>query len=471
MGYKVSVFEAQNIYGGKLGEMKTEGYRFDLGPSLFTMPQLVEELFELCDERWQNHFEYVELDEICHYFFNADKKMTAFSDLLKYEEEINTVFGQQANSIQDYFKEIRKLYEITHHIFLEKSLHRVGSFLNLKTLISFLQLYKLKINVSLARYNKRYFANKALEKVFNRYATYNGSDPYECPATLRIIPHLEQHFGTFFPSQGMRSIIESLYALALRQGIEFQFEQKVEQIVVEDKRCNGIMSNGIFHKAELVISNTDVNFTYKDLLSASLSTHKSLKNPLSSSAIIFYWGLELQSDLSVHNILFSKDYEAEFQDIFQQDSVSQDPTIYVHISSKMKKDDAPVGGENWFVMVNTSADNGQNWDQLVELTRAAVLKKIKDYLNIDIEAHLKTEHIRDPLKLQAETGAFSGALYGSNSNSVFSAFLRHPNFSSKIKGLYFCGGTVHPGGGIPLCLLSAKICSQLIKEDYPNGIH
>lgn len=122
-------------------------------------------------------------------------------------------------------------------------------------------------------------------------------------------------------------------------------------------------------------------------------------------------------------------------------------------------------GENWFIMINTSAHNAQGWQSHTDVLRARVIQKINKYLSLEIEKHIEHEHVRSPLSLQEETGAFRGALYGSNSNSIFSAFLRHPNFSSKIKHLYFTGGTVHPGGGIPLCLQSAKITSEIIKKD------
>ena len=165
----------------------------------------------------------------------------------------------------------------------------------------------------------------------------------------------------------------------------------------------------------------------------------------------------------MHNIFFSENYELEFSKIFQDKTVGDDPTIYVNISSKYKKDDAPEGCENWFVMVNVPANEGQDWDAIVAETRKNILAKLSRLLGVNFNALISNESILDPRSIESKTSSYRGALYGSSSNHMMSAFFRHANFSGSIEGLYFCGGSVHPGGGIPLCLLSAKIVSGLVK--------
>ncbi len=178
---------------------------------------------------------------------------------------------------------------------------------------------------------------------------------------------------------------------------------------------------------------------------------------------IFYWGIKREfAGLDLHNIFFSKNYKAEFEHIFQQKTISPDPTVYVNITSKFSPEDAPEASENWFVMVNVPHNSGQEWPDLVTTTREVVIQKISKALNTDLHAYITCEQVWDPVGIEADTSSFAGALYGSSSNNRLAAFLRHPNFTSKVKGLYFCGGSVHPGGGIPLCLLSAKIVSDLI---------
>ena len=164
----------------------------------------------------------------------------------------------------------------------------------------------------------------------------------------------------------------------------------------------------------------------------------------------------------MHNILFSSDYKAEFEAIFDQKTIFDDPTVYVHISSKCLPNDAPKGAENWFVMINSPSNSGQDWDKLIAKARKAIIQKINKILQIDIEKFIEEESILDPRSIEMKTASYQGSLYGTSSNSKFAAFLRHPNFKKGLKNLYFVGGSVHPGGGIPLSLLSAKIADHYI---------
>ncbi|MDX5348304.1 MAG: phytoene desaturase, partial [Hymenobacteraceae bacterium] len=217
------------------------------------------------------------------------------------------------------------------------------------------------------------------------------------------------------------------------------------------------------YKADVVVSNMDVVPTYRKLLPHLPAPEQTLQQPRSSSALIYYWGINrLFPQLHLHNIFFSDDYKKEFDHIFKQKSITSDPTVYINITSKYTPADAPAGCENWFVMVNVPHDEGQNWDNLIAVTRETVLNKLSKHLQTDLRQHIATEAVLEPRQIEQQTSSFGGALYGSSSNNKMAAFLRHPNFSSQVTGLYFCGGSVHPGGGIPLCLLSAKIVGDLV---------
>jgi len=301
---------------------------------------------------------------------------------------------------------------------------------------------------------------------FDRYATYNGSNPYQAPATLNVIPHLEQHFGAYFPEGGMYRITASLVELAESLGVKFNYNQPVQQIVVAGKRATAIQVNGKLLKADVVVSNMDVWFTYRKLLQQhpELFPEKILNQERSSSALIFYWGIKRQfPELDLHNIFFSADYESEFNSIWKEKIINADPTVYLNISSKYKPDDAPAGHENWFVMINVPANTGQDWDKLISEARKNIIRKLSQQLGQDIGSLITCESILDPRSIEGRTSSYQGALYGTSSNSRFAAFLRHANRSSKVRNLYFCGGSVHPGGGIPLALLSAKIVSEWVR--------
>jgi phytoene desaturase len=287
---------------------------------------------------------------------------------------------------------------------------------------------------------------------------------------MSMIPHLEMFFGTYFPEGGMHQITMSLYRLATDMGVKFHFEQKVDGIIVENGRAKGIRINKKIHKADLLVSNMDIYPTYTNLLPDVPAPKRVLAQERSSSALIFYWGISKTfPELDLHNIFFSKDYEAEFTHLFELKTLYKDPTVYINITSKNCPEDAPSGCENWFVMINAPGDYGQDWETLKENAKKNIILKLNTLLKTDIEPFIETEEVLDPTGIQANTSSFRGALYGAASNSRFSAFLRHPNFNRKIPNLFFCGGSVHPGGGIPLCLLSAKIVGDLIPKSKING--
>jgi len=461
-GFEVEVYESNGHAGGKLAEITAHGFRFDAGPSLFTMPHYVDELFTLAGKNPKDYFEYDQLDEICSYFYEDGLKLTAYADLNKFAQEVQKNTSSSAKEIQKYFKKSETIYEVTHKVFLERSLHKIKSYLHWDTLKSILLFGQIDAFRTQDQANQSYFKDPRITQLFNRYATYNGSNPYQAPATLNVIPHFEYHFGAFLPKKGMYSIIEALVRLAKDLGIHFYYNQKVEEIVVGVKdgrhQAKGIRCANEFHEADLVISNLDIWFTYKKLLPHLQAPKKLLLQERSSSALIFYWGIKNDyPQLGLHNIFFAEDYEAEFDAIWKHKTTYNDPTVYLNITSKHIKSDAPLNSENWFVMINVPSNNGQNWEMLITEARENILKKLSRALKKNIEQDILFEQVLDPIKIESNTGSYQGALYGNSSNNQFAAFLRHPNFTSKIEHLYFCGGSVHPGGGIPLALLSAKI--------------
>jgi phytoene desaturase len=280
-----------------------------------------------------------------------------------------------------------------------------------------------------------------------------------------MIPHLEQYFGIFFPKGGMHSITQSLYQLAKDIGVKFHFNKKVDEIITEKRSAKGIRIDNEIIKADIVVSNSDVVPTYRQLLKKHKAPEKILNQPRSSSALIFYWGIKKEfPELDLHNIFFSEDYKSEFDFIFNKKDVYDDPTVYINVTSKEEKSDAPKGCENWFVMINVPSNTGQNWDEIIEKSRTNIISKISRLLKVRVKELIEFESILDPRKIESNTQSYQGALYGAASNSKFASFLRHPNFKRSIKNLYFCGGSVHPGGGIPLCLLSGRIVSDLIQK-------
>jgi len=465
IGYDVVVFENNNYPGGKLSSFKLGDYRFDAGPSLLTMPQYIDELFQLFDEDPIKYFKYEKKEISCKYFWEDNVILNAYSDKERFINEINKVLGVDKKVVSTYLNKAKKKYDLTKSVFLERSLHKVKTYFSVDLLKGIFNLFSFQINKTLHQVNSEELREPHLVQLFNRFATYNGSSPFKTPGMMTLIQHLEQEYGTYVSNKGMINIIDSLYELALRQNIKFKFNHLVSEILLDGKKAIGVKTNNQIFRSDIVISNMDVVPTYKKLLKTSYHPKKILNQERSSSALIFYWGIKkCFKNLELHNILFSKNYKEEFESIFKHSSIYKDPTVYINITSKDVISDAPKGCENWFVMINSPNNSGQDWDAIVKTVRSNIIKKINKVLDVNIEEKIEFEKIYTPLTIEKNTQSFLGSLYGSSSNNKMSAFLRHPNFSNDIQNLYFCGGSVHPGGGIPLCLLSAKIVSEIIKN-------
>jgi phytoene desaturase len=463
-GNSVEVFEANSYPGGKLSEFTQGQYRFDAGPSLFTLPQLVLDLLALAGMS-KNDFPFIQLEKGCHYFYEDGTRLIAYHNQEKFAKEIKSKLGVEPKPVLDYLEKAKFKYQATAPLFIESSLHQLKTFTSRKTLKGLAAIPRLNLFETMQQQNQRELKEPHLVQFFNRYATYNGSNPYQAPAILNMIPHLEHGIGTFFPKNGMIQITNSLVQAAKKLGVQFHFNQKVDKILVENKQAIGIQIGSNRKLFDRVVSNMDVHPTYRKLLQEQEAPENLLVQEKSSSAIIFYWGIKKAfPELDLHNIFFSEDYQGEFDAIFKKKTLHHDPTVYINISSKYLPSDAPENCENWFVMINVPTNIGQDWDAWITQSRERILTKLSRILNTDIVAFIENESVLDPRLIEQKTSSFGGSLYGNASNNKYAAFLRHANFSKKIKGLYFCGGSVHPGGGIPLCLNSGKLVAEIITD-------
>lgn len=462
-GDEVTVWEKNPEPGGKLAQLRQEGYRFDTGPSLFTLPESVEELYRLCGERMEDHLRVSRLDASCRYFFPDGSAFTFYDDPQRLSEELSRLGIRDGQALGRRLAAARETYELSAPVFLFSNFHRLSNFNTPPYRAITSKLGKLDFLRTMHGANRHDFSDPRLVRLFDRYATYNGSSPYRAPATLNMIAHLENNLGAWFPEKGIYSIADELYRLACRQGVRFRFSSPVGRIVVERGKAVGLTAAGETFGYDRIVSDVDVRYLSNRLLERHPLRKRLRRAELSTSALIFYWGMERRfPQLGLHNILFAEDYRAEFRHLFRSGDISDDPTVYLFISSKVVAGDAPAGCENWYAMVNAPADCGQEWERIVARTRERVLQKIDGMLHTHVADSIVSERVCAPPDIETRTMSACGALYGASSNSLLAAFLRHPNTLSALRNLYFVGGSVHPGGGIPLCLASAKIvCDEI----------
>jgi phytoene desaturase len=464
MGYEVHVFESNPYPGGKINSATFGEYRFDQGPSVFTGPKYLKEIYDLCGEDF-SEFELVPLKTSFNYFFNDGLRMQLSNKRNEIVNEISEKLGEDKKNLNAYLDKAAKNYEAIAPMFIEASLHSWRNYTGKSFFKALGRLRKYKLFSTMNEENQKAFRNPKTVQLFNRFASYNGSDPYQAPAMLNMIGHLEINQTPYLPKNGMIQITDSLYNLATKYGVEFHFNERVEKILVDGKTIIGVKTSKDEYLSDAVVSNMDVSFTYERLLNDSpfQKPEKTIKQEKSSSAIVFYWGIKGSfPELTLHNIFFSDDYKAEFNGIFHEKKTVDDPTIYVNITSKYVKGDAPEGCENWFTMINAPIDIGQDWVEEIARIREKIIDKLSKVLGTDISELIEVEEILEPRKIEARYHGKQGSIYGNASNNRYAAFQRHPNFSKQFNNLFFVGVSVHPGGGIPLALNSAKIACEYL---------
>lgn len=450
MGVKVTVFEKNSWVGGKINQFEINCYRFDKGPSLFTLPKLVDELFHLFDKNPRDYYSYKKLPEACRYFDYDGKSLIAYGNSQDFLKEVEEKLSESYSlRVKKYLKNSSANYQLSIPLFIQND----KGLLTIEGIKMMLKAKQMGIFTTLNQFNNKHLEDPFLIKIFNRFATYNGSNPYLTPAVLNCIPALEHDEGSYFPSDGIYGIVAALHQLALEVGIEFLMDTEINKIEEEDS--NGWRVNDLYSFDKVVI-NGDY-FTTQKILPQKYRTPLPKKDKLSTSGLVFYWGINKSfPDLGVHNIFFAKDYEEEFKKLAQF-KIGTDLTVYIHISSKVQKSDAPENCENWFVMVNVPPQKLSLEEQ--NSIRKSVIQKLNAQLNSNIEDLIETEEVFNPQLIQQDTSGYSGALYGYHSNSL-GMMMKRPKNKSKINGIYYAGGTVFPGGGIPLCVSSGKLAAE-----------
>lgn len=460
-GYDVTVYEKNNYAGGKLGLLQQDGYTFDTGPSLFTQPYILEELFKDCGKELKHYLDYSQLEINTKYFYEDGTVFTAYRDHELLGKELANTFQTEPQAVLKLLANAADAYNNIGTIFLDEPIHKYKTWLSKRIPNALKHLRWNYLLQSMHSYHASRLRHPKLVQLFDRFATYNGSDPYKAPAMLSMIAHLEMNEGAYYPKGGMVSISNELFRLCNDVGVHFEMNSTVEKIVCNQYKVTGVVVNKVQHHYDTVVSNNDVYYTYQKLLGDDAMAQRLKVQERSSSALIFYWGIQKGfPQLHLHNIFFSSDYRAEFESL-ANNTVYSDPTVYINITSKMEQLHAPNGCENWFVLINVPASTIENAAETATI-KQHVISKLNRMLKTDLLPLIETEAILTPAMIDAQTGSYMGALYGTASNNPLATFKRHPNQSKKYSGLYFASGTVHPGGGIPLCLRSGKLAANAI---------
>lgn len=465
-GKHVIILEKNARVGGKMYQIEADGFRWDTGPSVITMRHVFEDLFRVAGRKLDDYLTLLPLDPLTRYFYPDGTVFNASSNLSRMAEQIAQWDERDVAGYFKYLAYVATIHRITGPVFIYDKPPRPASFLKVP-ITEWLKADPLR---RMQPAINGFVKSPYLRQLLGRFATYVGGSPYLAPATLNVIAHVEMTGGVWYPQGGIYTIAQALQKLALELGVEIRTDTPIQQIDVQNGRAVAVITQSRERiEAEAILANADVTSVYEHLLPRQIAEkrlNRLKKQEPSGSGFVMLLGVDGEHPhLAHHNIFFSGDYRREFENIFKKGVPADDMTVYVSITSKTDADHAPAGHENWFILVNAPALSSQyDWDSHKTAYRDKVFNQLARF-GVDIRDKIRIEHIFTPHDLQNMSGAWRGALYGASANSKWTAFKRPHNRCADIRGLYFAGGTTHPGGGVPMVMLSGKVASELILED------
>lgn len=453
-GHRVRLYERLPRLGGKLAEHRRDGFTFSLGPSLLTLPALFGELgLEL---------DLIEPRELCRYRFADGSTLTARRDPAEMAAEVERLAPGEGRNWLAFHAWGRACFEAAHRTFFAGPLNRPPTEARPSDLLAVAPGRTLD---GLAR---RFFTDPRLRQYVGRYATYAGSSPYRAPAALACVPAIEHGEGGWYVSGGLPRIADALAVLLDKAGVEVVLGAEVAEVLADGDRVLGVrLASGERERADVVVANTDAAALYGRLLPDRRRLRRIARLGTSSSAFLLLAGVEGRTEgLEHHSVVFSADYPREFADIFDRRRPPEDPTVYIGCSAVDDPSQAPDGAENWVMLVNVPARDPGRWPMSPEAYRDLVLERLAARGH-DLSGRLRSVDLFTPADLRDRYGAWGGAIYGGAYDGPFATF-RRPGNRGPRRGLYLVGGSVHPGGGLPLVAMGGRIVASLVREDFPR---
>jgi len=459
-GQNVALFERNDQLGGKLAVRERDGFTFDIGPSLLTLPELFDDVFRLAGTSLEEEIDLVRLDPSFRYFWPDASTLATHDDPMLTASSFDGLVPGAGDEYLRLLARARRTWAVAERTFLAGPMS--GPVSLARRLGSPRDLVDVDAARTLARLSDASFRDPRMRQWFGRYATYSGSDPSLVPAKLGCIAAVESDFGCWYVRGGLGSLRDALVRTAVRLGVEVRTGCEVLGITASRRRVTGVRTADSQVAAPVVIANADAEHVYSDLLPQARRLARVRRTERSTSGIALLVGVEGRTPLIAHhNVWFSRDYAQEFADI-RSGKVPSDPTIYACVSSVTDETQAPSGCENWFILINTPAD-----ERIASRDLGPWLLERLSAVGPELRSRAKFAEVIGPHDIAQRYRSPGGAIYGTSSNGRRAAF-RRPSTIGARRGLYLVGGSSHPGGGLPLVTMSARIVADLILRRAPQ---
>lgn len=469
-GYRVTVLEKSSRPGGRVNLVEKDGFRFDTGPTLFLMPAVFRQTFEDLGERMEDHLDLIRLDPTYRVNFHGGSSLDLTGDLLRMREQLDALEPGSFEAYTRFVSEGYRHYYISLDRFVGRNFRSIFEYFspaNLPLIVQLKALQKHYANTA------RYFKDERLRAAFSFQNMYLGVSPYDALATYSLLQYTELAEGVWFPRGGMYRVIEKLAAIAEGLGVEFRYSTPAERIEVNGSRVKGVvLPDGERLAADVIVANADLPYVYKHLLPADQSATARLeKLKYTSSALMFYWGVQGSVEpLMPHNVFLAHQrYRESFERIFRDLTLPDQPSLYIHVPSQIDASFAPAGKSCVTCLVPVGHLNErqpQDWDALQQRARSAIFQACASVGLDDIEQRIVSETTLAPPDYLA-MNLMKGSAFGLSHNFTQVGYLRPRNRHAHYSNMYFAGASTHPGTGLPIVLLSARLAVERILQEQP----
>jgi phytoene desaturase len=471
-GHKVTLLEKNEWLGGKAAELSEAGFRFDMGPTILTMPRVLGRVFEEAGRDMADYLDLRRLDPQWRCFYDDGTVLDLRNDPKDAAAEIGKLSPPDREGFEKFMEVANRLSDVSDRFFFWRSVEDLRDTMNMKenmNLSTLSDVLALRMHRTVAGQIKRNVKDKRVQQMLEHFIQYVGSSPLASPAVLCGIAQMQQGEGVWYPIGGTRAVPTALTRLGEELGVDYRTGVDVERIVVEDGRAVAVVADGETLRFDKVVSNMDSVRTYRELVGGAAWQDFGYKNrEAACSGIVLYLGLSKAYDhLAHHNFVFSRDPAEEFAAIYDQGVPAPDPTAYIAAPSRTEPEVAPEGGEALYILVHTPhLRPGQDWSQMLPAERAKIMDKLARTAGMaDLEDRIMIERTLTPQDIHDRYKVLDGAIYGLVSHGRVNGAFKPGNRSRQVRGLYLAGGSAHPGPGMPMALMSGWIAADSLDQD------
>jgi phytoene desaturase len=458
-GYDVTVLEKESTPGGRCNQILRDGHRFDIGPTLFLMPEIWEETFAALGEKMGDHLELKRIDPTYKVHFDDGLQLALTSNIGDMQTQLETVEKTAFTGFLNYLAEGSKHYKKSLERFVGRNFYNIFEYFSLRNLPLLFQLKALKKHYANASH---FFQDDRLKAVFTFQNMYLGLSPYE---------YTELAEGVWYPIGGMYAGIQALVRIAEKLGVKFIYNAPVKQLKVEGSKVEGaVLEDGREFTADIFVGNADLPYIYKKLLPKNNEANKLDKKLYTCSTVMFYWGVDKEyPQIAHHNVFLGGNYKASFDQIFEDHTLPDVPSFYIHAPARTDPSAGPKGQETLYVLVpvgHLDPRSEQDWNTLIDRARETVFTRLAKEMGADdLREHIKFEIVYQPKVWKERFNLVKGAAFGLSHNFWQVGYLRPHNRHKQYKNLYFTGASTHPGTGLPIVLLSARLTTERILKE------